>query len=306
MSIKKTSNLKTFSQTILTVGFSALFTLSSFGAGTMTPSNADVVEVPSGKYTDVTETDHLEILFNETIEICKEKLQTLENDGISMSVANTKNSVRSYIRNCLPDPDGISIKVGIYDSPSGLNGRMDFKSAIAGTPSNRYGEEGQCYVSVIIDYDTNPNGFCWIDSNKIRIIPTVYSGYSEPEYNSSSSSSSAIWDNGLIIKGPHIYEGQWEHKNNNWHLRLSNNLMATSQWAYIQDKWYLFDTEGNMITGWKKVEGKWYYLKSNGEMVSGWNLINNAYYFMDHNGAMLEDTTTPDGYRVNKNGEWIQ
>lgn len=60
-----------------------------------------------------------------------------------------------------------------------------------------------------------------------------------------------------------------------------HNLMATSQWAYIQDKWYLFDTEGNMITGWKKVEGKWYYLKSNGEMVTGWNLINNAYYFMD-------------------------
>ena len=40
-------------------------------------------------------------------------------------------------------------------------------------------------------------------------------------------------------------------------------------------------------------------------MSTGWKLINGKYYFMNTNGEMLENTTTPDGYKVNKNGEWI-
>ena len=303
MNTKKVKISKLYSQMFLTAGMSVFLGLSSYGA-TMTPSNADAAKTITDKYADIIEDESLESLYNKTIEICKEKLQELEENGIHMSVANTKDSVRSYIRNYLPKPDGISIEVGIYNSPSGLTGSMDFKPAIAGTPANRYGEEGQCYVSVIIDYDQNP-GLCWLDSNKIRIIPLIYSGDFDYEDEDSSESSSVIWDNGLIIKGPNIYDGQWTYTNNNWHLRLSNNLMATSQWAYIKDKWYLFDNEVNMITIWKKVDGKWYYLTQSGEMVTGWNLINNTYYFMDSNGVMLQDTTTPDGYRVNKNGEWI-
>ena len=46
-----------------------------------------------------------------------------------------------------------------------------------------------------------------------------------------------------------------------------------------------------METGWKKVDGKWYYL----EPVAGQN-----------KGHLFVNTVTPDGYKVDSNGAWIE
>ena len=46
-----------------------------------------------------------------------------------------------------------------------------------------------------------------------------------------------------------------------------------------------------MLTGWQLLDGKWYYFSS----------VNDATL-----GSLLTDTVTPDGYRVNAQGEWIQ
>lgn len=43
-----------------------------------------------------------------------------------------------------------------------------------------------------------------------------------------------------------------------------------------------------------------------GQMVTGWNELNGRYYYMDSNGAMMKEVTTPDGYKINENGEWIE
>ena len=40
-----------------------------------------------------------------------------------------------------------------------------------------------------------------------------------------------------------------------------------------------------MATGWYQVGGKWYYSYDS--------------------GALAVSTTTPDGYTVNENGEWV-
>ena len=40
-----------------------------------------------------------------------------------------------------------------------------------------------------------------------------------------------------------------------------------------------------MQTGWQQIGGKWYYFNTS--------------------GALLTNTTTPDGYTVNVNGEWV-
>ena len=42
---------------------------------------------------------------------------------------------------------------------------------------------------------------------------------------------------------------------------------------------------GAMLTGWQQIGGKWYYFNTS--------------------GALLTNTTTPDGYTVNANGEWV-
>lgn len=284
--------LKVLSHILITTGTTFVIAMTSFATTKATPSEP---EKPIE-------------LFNETVEDCKDILKDLESDGIHMSDANTKDTVRAYTRDLLPDPEGISIAVAIYNSPPGLTGDMDFKPAIAGTRANKYGEEGQCYITLIVSYEESPFDSEWLESDKIRIIPTIYSGSSSSGSGggggSSSSSSSVIVDDGLFIHKANVYDGQWEWTNNNWHLRLNDNLLAANQWANINNKWYLFDNDGNMVTGWKKVNGKWYYLDPIGEMAIGWKLINGKYYFMDNSGAMLENTTTPDGYKVNKNGEW--
>ena len=47
----------------------------------------------------------------------------------------------------------------------------------------------------------------------------------------------------------------------------------------------VFFSLGAMSTGWYQVGGKWYYSYAS--------------------GALAVNTTTPDGYKVNHNGEWV-
>lgn len=238
---------------------------------------------------------------------CNNTFRELENNGISMKNANDKASVRAYVRSLLPEPEFnySELAVAIYNSPPGLTSQMDFKPAVAGTRSNIHGESGHCYLTIILHTDEYPD-FIWIESNKISILPIPYSGstYSGGG-GGSSKSGKIITDNSISITKPSIYEGTWETNGNNWNLRLNTGTLATSQWAYIKNTWYLFDSNGNMITGWKKANNKWYYMEPTGAMSTGWELINGKYYFMNTNGEMLENTTTPDGYKVNKNGEWV-
>lgn len=56
-------------------------------------------------------------------------------------------------------------------------------------------------------------------------------------------------------------------------------------------------------TGWVQIEGEWYYLDDeHNPLTDQW--IDGIYY-VDSDGVMLRDTTTPDGHKVDKNGEII-
>ena len=42
-------------------------------------------------------------------------------------------------------------------------------------------------------------------------------------------------------------------------------------------------------------------------MLTGWQNLNNIWYYLDKdNGVMLSNATTPDGYKVDASGAWIQ
>ena len=87
--------------------------------------------------------------------------------------------------------------------------------------------------------------------------------------------------------------------------------MATG-WKAINGSWYYMNTSvGNMQTGWLQLGQTWYYLNTategvEGSMVTGWKLVGGKYYYFDASGAMLANTTTPDGYKVDASGAWIQ
>ncbi|VFH69504.1 choline binding protein PcpA [Streptococcus pneumoniae] len=62
---------------------------------------------------------------------------------------------------------------------------------------------------------------------------------------------------------------------------------------------------GSMATGWVKDKGLWYYLNESGSMATGWFTVSGKWYYTYNSGDLLVNTTTPDGYRVNANGEWV-
>ncbi|CKI48248.1 choline binding protein I [Streptococcus pneumoniae] len=40
-------------------------------------------------------------------------------------------------------------------------------------------------------------------------------------------------------------------------------------------------------------------------MKTGWFKVGQHWYYANGSGALAVSTTTPDGYRVNANGEWV-
>ncbi len=59
--------------------------------------------------------------------------------------------------------------------------------------------------------------------------------------------------------------------------------------------------------GWKQTNGTWQYIKdASGSVYSnGWQWIDGKCYYFDANGNMLSNTSTPDGYYVNGDGQWV-
>ena len=113
----------------------------------------------------------------------------------------------------------------------------------------------------------------------------------------------------------------WQQNGGNWSYYEDNT--AVTDWKKINGTWYYFDGNGVMTTNWQKVSGAWYYMDNSGAMQTDWKKISNAWYYFNvdgvmqenrwvgdyylgSSGAMLVNTTTPDGYRVDASGKWIQ
>ena len=113
----------------------------------------------------------------------------------------------------------------------------------------------------------------------------------------------------------------WQQNGGNWSYYEDNT--AVTDWKKINGIWYYFDGNGVMTTNWQKVSGAWYYMDNSGAMQTDWKKISNAWYYFNadgvmqenrwvgdyylgSSGAMLVNTTTPDGYRVDASGKWIQ
>ncbi len=82
-----------------------------------------------------------------------------------------------------------------------------------------------------------------------------------------------------------------------------NYIYFTNGWKKIDSKYYYFNKAGYVLTGKNKINGKYYYLNK----PKGYRIENQwvGDYYFGKDGVMLTNTTTPDGYRVDKNGRWI-
>ena len=110
----------------------------------------------------------------------------------------------------------------------------------------------------------------------------------------------------LLLKQKAASKGSWIQSSGRWWYRHNNGSYTTSGWELIDSTWYYFDSSGWMQTGWVKTGGLWYYLNSSGAMQTGWFSVSGKWYYAYGSGALAISTTTPDGYKVNYNGEWIR
>ncbi len=96
----------------------------------------------------------------------------------------------------------------------------------------------------------------------------------------------------------------WVKTGGSWYYLNETGSLATG-WVKDNGTWYYLKDSGKMATGWVKDNDTWYYLDSAGAMKTGWFTVSGKWYYAYSSGALAVNTTTPDGYTVNGNGEWV-
>ena len=105
----------------------------------------------------------------------------------------------------------------------------------------------------------------------------------------------------------------YNNKEDEWYYysgRTRNTLKKGWHYDNYDNKWYYLDLDsGRMFKGWHLISGKWYFftpqtsektweLRSDGE----WYYLNNT--DIRPLGSMYRNEVTPDGYRVNEDGQY--
>lgn len=107
-----------------------------------------------------------------------------------------------------------------------------------------------------------------------------------------------------------VYVLGWNKDATGWWYctNVENYQYYKSCWQLIDTQWYYFNDRGYAIHDtwllWKNI---WYYFRTNCQMCySEWKKINGKWYCFAKNGALYVNCTTPDGYKVDSNGAWIE
>lgn len=123
-------------------------------------------------------------------------------------------------------------------------------------------------------------------------------------------SSAGTWTkegtNWKLIKTDGSVARGWVMDNGKWYFLdpVSGNMRIG--WSKDGDNWYFLNPDGSMATNWVHHGDSWYYLQGSGVMARGWIKSGNDWYFLSESGSMLKSTLTPDGYKLDASGKWVQ
>ena len=121
-------------------------------------------------------------------------------------------------------------------------------------------------------------------------------------YDSSTECWELLFKNGRGIARFGFYTITYVIKENINGLVLEKTIYKT----------YYFDSNGHMFYGWlHTLDNNWYFFDTDianlGTMiVTSWKKIDGKWYYFDKDGKLLVNATTPDGYKVDENGVWIE
>ena len=140
----------------------------------------------------------------------------------------------------------------------------------------------------------------WMQTGWVKDNGTWY-------YLSESGAMQTGWvkDNGVwyYLNQSGAMQTGWVKDNGTWYYLDGSGAMQT---GWVKDgSWYYLDGSGAMQTGWVKDNDNWYYLQDSGAMKTGWMKVSDKWYYAYSSGALAINTTTPDGYYVDYNGEWL-
>lgn len=169
-------------------------------------------------------------------------------------------------------------------------------------------------------YDVNGNEICKTENNYQNFL--IFNGngiefrkpnstYAKNEwvlwsFNDSGRETRHSWmyfdENGYCLKG-------WRQINGNWYYGgyyQDDDLVGVVQGEIvnIDGNSYGFDSNGIMQTGWFQIDPIKY--QTSNDLVSYNDKMDNSWYYADSSGKILKDTTTPDGYKVDRNGKCIE
>ena len=95
----------------------------------------------------------------------------------------------------------------------------------------------------------------------------------------------------------------WIKNGNSWYYRYPDGTYHKNNWAKINNKWYLFDSNGAMVTGWQQRNNVWYLLNSDGTMTTGWVASNNKWYYLNPSATSGVEGAMMIGW-INYNNKW--
>ncbi len=159
-----------------------------------------------------------------------------------------------------------SYELRVYRNGS-LDGTTDIKTdATEYNLKDHMNKAGDYYVRVRACNGINPaNKSEWIESSTVSI---------------SAERANEIRE-GIPFTRP--LAGDWENVEGGQVYRYEDGSVAGPGWVQFDNYWYYFDENGIMQTGWITVDGLEYYMDN-------------------RTGRMLTNTTTPDGYKLDENG----
>lgn len=152
--------------------------------------------------------------------------------------------------------------------------------------ASRITREGEYYFKVR-SVNSNSKKGDWFESDYIYVDEEMLEDIKAGRYSGTTNDSTSTGTGSTASTPGGATGAQWVKDNVGWWYRYSNGTYPTNGWLLINNVWYCFDSVGYMRTGWIQAGNAWYYCDTT-------------------NGGMLTNTTTPDGYRVDANGVWVQ
>lgn len=206
------------------------------------------------------------------------------------------------------DSDNRKIASGYYDvylyRGSSIVKRLE---AFKGTSYNFYPymtKKGNYYFKVrVVPFTESEKKYGtkgeWLDSDEVYVDEShVSDGTGQTDGNGLSTSTTNVG---------------WIQDGGFWYFRYPDSSYQKNGWLKVNEKWYLFDGTGKMLTGWQTKDGHTYFLKDSGDMLTGWIKGGEKWYYLNPaiggpEGAMYKGWLTLSGktYYMDSNGAMLE